>query len=268
MPRRRPRRRSPRASPAPRRLHRARSRYGHDAFLKEDDADRRDPAHRLDARGEPRMTATAARHRAPCAPASTATPRTARSCRRSCCRRNFSFDGFGEKRALRLHAQRQSDARPARRGARRARRRRRRRRHRDRHGGGRAGAPALLEPGDRCSCRTTATAAAGACSTRWRAKGRFELDRSPTSTDPRALAAALARKPRAGLDRDAVQPAAAHHRPARVIAGRARAPARWSSSTTPSCRRRCSSRSRSAPTSSCIRRPSTSTATATSSAAR
>ena len=43
-------------------------------------------------------------------------------------------------------------------------------------------------------CRTTATAAAGGCSTRWRSKGAFELVDSCDLTDPRALAAALARR--------------------------------------------------------------------------
>ena len=62
---------------------------------------------------------------------------------------------------------------------------------------------------------------------------------------------------RTGLDRDAEQSAAAHRRHRAPIARRRTRPARWSSSTTPSCRRSGSSRWRSAPTSSCIRRPST-----------
>ena len=39
---------------------------------------------------------------------------------------------------------------------------------------------ALLEPGDGWWCRTTATAAAGACSMRWRRKGAFRTGHSPT----------------------------------------------------------------------------------------
>ena len=72
----------------------------------------------------------------------------------------------------------------------------------------------------------------------------------------------------ARLARDAVEPAAPGASTSRAVAASPTAPARSSSWTTPSPRRRSSARSSSAPTSSCTRRPSTSAATATCSAAR
>ena len=73
---------------------------------------------------------------------------------------------------------------------------------------------------------------------------------------------------RDGLDRNAQQPAAAHHRRRGHREARACAWARSRLPTTLSCRRAGSSRSRSGPISWSTRLPSTSTATATWSAAR
>ena len=181
----------------------------------------------------------------------------------------IQFRRLQREAPLRLHAQRQSDARPARRGAGRTRRRRRRASSRPaawRRSRWCCSAAAARRPrASRAHDCYGGTLAPVRCAGR---EGAFRASSFADLTDPRALAAALARKPEAGLDRDAVQSAAAHHRhpPRRRRRARGRRAGAWS--TTRSCRRRCSSRSRSAPTSSCIRRPSTSTATATSSAAR
>jgi cystathionine gamma-synthase len=83
----------------------------------------------------------------------------------------FQLRRLQREAPLRLHAQRQSDARPAGRAL-------------AELEGGAGGVVtstgmaaitlvlhALLQPGDRWSCRTMGTAAAGGCSTHWRAKG-------------------------------------------------------------------------------------------------
>ena len=250
------------------RLRVLRSLYGHDAFLKEEAAIAAVLREALDdvAGGWPHEHPQPL-YRAPCAPASTPTRPTARSTPPILLSTNFSFAGFNEKRELRLHAQRQSHARPAGRSPGRARRRRRRGRHRHRHGRDHAAAARAAQarrPAAGAARLLRRQLAPVQCAGE---EGRVRADHSRTSTDPRALAAALAAGPAWSGSR---------RRPTRCCVSpifassskRRRHAARWRWSTTPSCRRRCSSRSRSARISSCIRRPSTSTATATWSAAR
>ena len=179
---------------------------------------------------------------------------------------NYSFAGFAQKRALRLHAFGQSDARCARRGARRTRGRRRRAGHRVGHGGDHAADRAVASRrSDRRAARLlrrllSPVQGAGRARVVSRGVRRF---RQRHRARRRARAQAEDR-----LDRNAEQSAAAHHRHRARRASRARGRMRWSSSTTRFCRRRSSSRCRSAPTSSCIRRRNISTAIPMSSAAR
>jgi cystathionine gamma-synthase len=102
---------------------------------------------------------------------------------------NFSFAGFARSASTTTPA---AAIRPATcwRRTGRTRGRRRRRDHRDRHGRDHAGAEPLLQPGDRLVVPHDATAAAGACSTRWRRRAVRTDHRD--LTDPRALAEALA----------------------------------------------------------------------------
>ena len=109
---------------------------------------------------------------------------------------------------------------------------------------------ALLEPGDTLVVPHDCYGGSWRLFNALAKKNHFRLITTDL-TDPRALAAALAREPAPGLDRDAVEPAAAHHRHPLRRRSRASRSARWSSSTTPSCRRRCRRRSRWAPT-SCV----------------
>ena len=148
--------------PASRRLHLLRSRYGHDAFLKEPAAIAGIIRSTLaECRWRNRMSGSTRSTRSNAKPMQASRPpRCAVRAGIDCdtaygavvpplvLSSNFSFAGFNEKRQLRLHPQRQPDPRPARRSPGRPGRRRRRRGHRHRHGRDHAGAGALLEPGD------------------------------------------------------------------------------------------------------------------------
>ena len=99
-------------------------------------------------------------------------------------------------------------------------------------------------------------------------QGRCSSSKSCDFTDAAQLGAAFARRPQAGLDRNAVEPAAAHHRPRSGDRGGARGRCPGSGRQHLPLAGSCSGRSSSAPTSSSTRPRNISTATATSSAAR
>ena len=147
---------------------------------------------------------------------------------------------------LRLLAVRQSDARPAEPGAGGAGRRRRRGRYGDWHVRRHAGA-VIVRPGERVvaphDCYGGTYRLFAALAERGRARCRV---RGFHGSGRRGRGAVAAR--RAGLDRDAEQPAAAHHGHRSVSRRSRMRTARWSSWTTRSCRPAGSSRSHSAPT--------------------
>ena len=196
------------------------------------------------APGGTRMSPDAARPpRAPCAPASTSDTAHRRGRAAARAVEQFQLRRLRPEAPLRLHAQRQSHPRPARRSAGRSGRRRRRRRHRPPAWPPSPWCCTLLEPGDLLVVPHDCYGGSWRLFDALARKEHFRLLVADL-TDPRALAAALAQGAEAGLDRDAVQSAAAHHRP-RASSPRPRiAPARWCWSTTPSCRRRCRRRSR------------------------
>jgi hypothetical protein len=190
-----------------------------------------------------------------------------RSPRRWCCRRNFSFAGFGEKRQYDYTR----SGNPT----------------RDLLGealaeleGGAGGVVtatgmgaitlvlnALLQPGDRLVVPHDCYGGSWRLFNALAKKGAFELITCDL-TDPRALAEALAESPALVWIETPSNPLL-RITDLRFVIDAAHKAGALAWSTTPSCRRRCSARSRpSAPTSCCIRPPSTSTATATWSAVR